>query len=113
VNGGSFLPPTFLTKGLIMKISIEQASDILSMEPDELLMEVQSVDTVTPHFVAPSDMIYNDDGTVQFVDGDPDPTWEFDMTEILAHKKVLDEKRQAEGAKKLSQAVKTALDLED
>lgn len=96
-----------------MKISIEQAAEIMSMEPDELLMEVQSVDTVTAHFVVPSDMLYNDDGTVQFVDGDPNPTWEFDMTEILTHKKVLDEKRQAEGAKKLSDAVKTALELED
>ena len=96
-----------------MKISVEQASDILSMEPDELLMEVQSVDAVTAHYVAPSDMLYNDDGTVQFVDGNSNPTWEFDMTEILTHKKVLDEKRQAEGAEKLSQAVRTALDLED
>lgn len=96
-----------------MKISIAQAAEIMSMETDELLMEVQSIDTVTAHFVAPSDMLYNDDGTVQFVDGDPDPTWEFDMTEILAHKKVLDEKRQTEGAEKLSQAVRTALDLED
>lgn len=96
-----------------MKISIEQASDILSMEPDELLMEVQSVDTVTAHYAAPSDMLYNDDGTVQFVDGNPEPSWEFDMTEILDYKKVLDEARKSEGAEKLSQAVKTALDLED
>ena len=92
-----------------MKINIEQASDILSMEPDELLMEIQSVDTVTAHYVAPTDMLYNEDGTVQFVDGDPNPTWEFDMTEILAHKKVLDEKRKSEGEKKLSQAVNSAL----
>ena len=96
-----------------MKISIAQAAEIMSMETDELLMEVQSIDTVTAHFVAPSDMLYNDDGTVQFVDGDPNPTWEFDMTEILDHKKVLDEKRRKEGAKKLSDAVKTALELED
>ena len=96
-----------------MRISISDASGILSLNEDELLMESQICDDLTAHYVAPTDMIYNDDGTVQFVDGDPDPTWEFDMTEILAHKKVLDEKRQAEGAKKLSQAVKTALDLED
>ena len=96
-----------------MRISISDASGILSLNEDELLMESQICDDLTAHYVAPTDMIYNDDGTVQFVDGDPDPTWEFDMTEILAHKKVLDEKRQAEGAEKLSQAVKTALDLED
>ena len=75
--------------------------------------EVQSVDAVTAHYVAPSDMLYNDDGTVQFVDGNPDASWEFEMEEVLAYKQALDEKRQAEGAKKLSAAVKTALDLED
>ena len=96
-----------------MRISISDASGILSLNEDELLMESQICDDLTAHYVAPTDMIYNDDGTVQFMDGDPDPTWEFDMAEILAHKKVLDEKRQTEGAEKLSQAVKTALDLED
>ena len=97
-----------------MKISISDAADILSMAEDELLMEAQSSEIITAYFVPPTDMVYNDDGTVRFVDdGDPESSWEFEMKELLLHKKTLDEKRQKEGAKKLSQAVKTALDLEE
>tara|TARA_R110000796_G_scaffold50044_5_gene118740 strand:+ start:479 stop:769 length:291 start_codon:yes stop_codon:yes gene_type:complete len=96
-----------------MRISISNAAGILSLTEDEVLMESQTCDDLTAHYLVPSDMIYNDDGTVQFVDGNPDASWEFEMEEVLAYKQALDEKRQAEGAKKLSAAVKTALDLED
>ena len=96
-----------------MRISISDAAGILSLNEDELLMESQVCDDLTAHYVAPTDMIYNDDGTVRFVDGKAEASWEFEMSEILAYKKNVEEKRQAEGAEKLSQAVKTALDLED
>jgi hypothetical protein len=96
-----------------MRISISDAANIVSLSEDQLLMESQICDNLTAHYVAPTDMIYNDDGTVQFVDGNSESSWEFEMDEIIEFKKIHDEKRIAEGAKKLSEAVKTALDLED
>ena len=96
-----------------MRIPISNAAGILSLTEDEVLMASQTCDSLTAHYVTPTDMIYNDDGTVQFVDGNPDPSWEFEIEEVLAYKKEMEEKRQAEGAEKLSQAVRTALDLED
>ena len=96
-----------------MRISISNAAGILSLTEDEVLMKSQTCDHLTAHYVTPTDMIYNDDGTVQFVDGNPDPSWEFEIDEVIAFKKEMEERQQAEGAKKLSQAVKTALDLED
>ena len=96
-----------------MRIPISNAAGILSLTEDEVLMESQTCDQLTAHYVAPTDMLYNDDGTVQFVDGNPEPSWEFEIDEVLAFKLDLEEKQRAEGAKKLSQAVRTALDLED
>ena len=92
-----------------MRINIQVAADILALTEDELLMEAQQVDELTAYFVPPTDMIYNDDGTVRFDDdGDAESTWEFEMDEVLAHKKVLDEKKAAERDAKIRQAVREA-----
>ena len=92
-----------------MRINIQVAADILALTEDELLMEAQQVDELTAHFVPPTDMIYNDDGTVRFVDdGDSESTWEFEMDEVLAHKKVLDEKKATERDAMMRQAVREA-----
>ena len=91
-----------------MKINITDAAEIVSMTPDELLMAVQKEECITPHFVPPTDMVYNDDGTVQFTDGDPEPSWEFDMTEVLAFKKIHDGRKEREKDLKIRTAVKEA-----
>lgn len=87
-----------------MKINIQNAADILSMSCDELLMEAQNTEELTAHFVPPTDMIYEEDGTVKFVDGDSEPSWEFEIDEVLAYKKVLDERNRIP----LDEAVKSA-----
>ena len=91
-----------------MRIDIKDAAEIVSMTPDELLMEAQKDDAITPHYVPPTDMIYNDDGTVQFVDGETEPTWEFEMSEVLEFKKIHDERKARERDVKIREAVQQA-----
>ena len=87
-----------------MRINIQNAADILSITSDELLMEAQNAEKLTAHFVPPTDMVYEEDGTVKFVDGDAEPSWEFDIDEVLAYKKVIDERNRIP----LDEAVKNA-----
>lgn len=92
-----------------MKINISNAAEILSMTEDELLMESQQVDDLNAIFVPPTDMVYNEDGTVRFIDeGDTESSWEFEMDDVLKYKKVLDEKRLMERNRKIKMAVQTA-----
>lgn len=91
-----------------MKIDIKDAAQIVSMTPDELLMAAQKQTALTPHFVPPTDMVYNDDGTVKFIEGNSEPSWEFDMTELLEFKKVWDEQKAHEASLKIREAVKKA-----
>jgi len=92
-----------------MRINIQNAADILSLTEDELLMESQKVEDITAYFVPPTDMVYNDDGTVRFVDdGDSESTWEFELDEVLEYKKVLDEKKKIQRDVKIRQAVREA-----
>ena len=91
-----------------MRVNIQDASQLLSMTPDEMLMEVQNQECITSHFVAPTDMIYNEDGTVQFVDGATEPSWEFEMSELIELKKIIDHRKELEKDKLIGDAVKQA-----
>lgn len=93
-----------------MRVNIQDASQLLSLTPDEMLMEVQSQECISAHFVPPTDMIYNDDGTVQFVDGDAEPSWEFEMSELIKMKNILDRKKELNRDKLIGDAVKQAND---
>ncbi len=91
-----------------MRVNIQDASQLLSLTPDEMLMEVQSQECISAHFVPPTDMIYNDDGTVQFVDGDAEPSWEFEMSELIELKKKIDHKKELKKDKLIGDAVRQA-----
>jgi len=92
-----------------MRINISNAASILTMSEDELLMESQKLDELNAIYVPPTDMVYNEDGTVRFIDeGDSESSWEFEMDEVLAYKKVLDEKRLIERNRKIKEAVQQA-----
>lgn len=90
-----------------MKINLEDAAQILSMTPDELMLESQGTDLLNPIFVPATDMTYLADGRVQFDEsGNPDATWEFYMKEILEYKKSLQETKTKLLAEDVSSAVK-------
>lgn len=91
-----------------MRVDIQDASQLLSMTPDEMLMEVQSQECISAHFVQPTDMIYNEDGTVQFVEGSAEPSWEFEMSELIELKKIIDRRKELEKDKLIGDAVKQA-----
>jgi len=74
-----------------MKVSLEQASGILNRTPDEVLYIANNEQRLEAIVNPDDDIIYNDDGTVQFVDGKRDPVWEFELDEVLAFKKEMDE----------------------
>lgn len=88
-----------------MRINIKEAAQILSIGEDELLMESQRNESLTAHYVSDQDMKYREDGTVYFLDGmDEDPTWEFELDNLLEYKKILDEERKT----KLQEDVRAA-----
>lgn len=75
----------------MQNLSLSQTAQILSQSEDEILFLVQSGSLpAVPKM--DSDIVYNDDGTVVFVEGgDAMPVWEFEMETVLEFKKVLDE----------------------
>ena len=79
-----------------MKITLDQASDILNRSTDTVLYLAQQEKKFEAYMVSDNDMIYNDDGTVSFTEGDRDPVWEFDLQEILEFKKEMDENLSGE-----------------
>lgn len=93
---GENSPPFLFTKGNnIMRISIEDASAILNLSEEEVLLHSQNSEIFSAHFKPPTDMTYNEDGTVVFhEDGDEDHSWEFEMSEILLYKKKLEMEEQ-------------------
>lgn len=91
-----------------MRVNIQDASQLLSMTPDEMLMEVQNEECISAHFIQPTDMIYNEDGTVQFVEGAAEPSWEFEMTELIELKKIIDRRKELEKDKLIGDAVRRA-----
>jgi len=87
--GGSFLPHFF--EDNIMKISIEDTAAILNLTEEEVLLHSQRTEIFSAHFKPPTDMTYNEDGTVVFHEnGSEESSWEFEMSEVLLYKKKLE-----------------------
>lgn len=73
-----------------MKISLKQAATILNKSEDEVLFIVQD-GRLSSVIKKDDDMIFNEDGTVKFVETDDNSVdWEFDMDEVLVFKQELD-----------------------
>ena len=79
-----------------MKITLDQASDILNRSTDTVLYLAQQEKRFEAYMVSDNDMIYNEDGTVSFTEGNRDPSWEFNLQEILDFKKEMDENLSGE-----------------
>jgi len=73
-----------------MRISLQQAADILNRSVDEVLYIANNESRLSSFVKPDNDMIYRDDGTVSFVEGDSEPTWEFELEDVLEFKKQMD-----------------------
>lgn len=73
-----------------MRISLQQTAEILDRTTDEVLYIANNENRLTAVFKPDDDMIYNDDGTVTFTEGNSEPSWEFDINEVLEFKKQMD-----------------------
>ena len=74
-----------------MKITLLQASDILNRSPDEILYIANNENRLNINLDKDDDIVYHDDGTVTFKEGTSEPEWWFDLNEVLAFKKEMDE----------------------
>jgi hypothetical protein len=74
-----------------MNINLSQVSAILNRTEDEVLYIANTEKRLTSSFIPDDDMVYNDDGTVHFKDGKSEAEWWFDLEEVLAFKKQMDE----------------------
>jgi len=75
-----------------MKISLEQAAQILGKTENEVLYVVQDR-RLNACIKKDADMIFNEDGTVTFLNnvvGDKKVDWEFNLAEVLNFKRELD-----------------------
>lgn len=73
-----------------MKINLDQTAQILGKSVNEVLFVVQDK-RLAAKIKKDADMIFNEDGTVQFIDTDDNTVdWEFDLTEVLEFKRDLD-----------------------
>jgi len=84
------VPPPYTLEN-IMKISLEQVASILNRTSDEVLYIANNEKRLTATFEPDNDMVYNDDGTVSFVEGKETSEWTFDLNEVLEFKKEMDE----------------------
>lgn len=74
-----------------MKITLQQAADILNRSEDEVLFISLHENRLESHQKMDNDIVYNEDGTVRFVEGDRDPSWEFNLDDVLSFKKEMEE----------------------
>jgi hypothetical protein len=74
-----------------MKISLEQASEILSRSEQEVLFIANNEKRIPIKIVMDNDMIRHDDGTVSFTEGNSVPEWWLELEDVLAFKKEMDE----------------------
>ena len=88
-----------------MRITLQQAADILNRTEDEVLFISLHENRLESHQKMDNDIVYNEDGTVRFVEGDRDPVWEFDLDEVLAFKKEMEEGLVGEVEELLSEEV--------
>ena len=73
-----------------MKLNLEQTAQILGKTINEVLFVVQDK-RLAAKIKKDADMIFNEDGTVQFIDtNDTSVDWEFDLNEVLQFKRDLD-----------------------
>lgn len=73
-----------------MKLNLEQTAQILGKTINEVLFVVQDK-RLAAKIKKDADMIFNEDGTVQFIDtNDTSVDWEFDLNEVLEFKRDLD-----------------------
>lgn len=74
-----------------MRISLEQTAGILNLSVDTVLFISRSENRLISYYKPDDDIIYNEDGTVSFTEGNSTPTWEFEFDDVLAFKKQMDE----------------------
>jgi len=74
-----------------MRITLQQAADILNRSEDEVLFISLHENRLESHQKMDNDIVYNEDGTVRFVEGDRDPSWEFELEDVLTFKKEMEE----------------------
>jgi len=76
-----------------MRITLVQTADILNRSTDEILY-IANNERRLPISLAPDEeIIYNEDGTIKFNEtaGQTEPEWWFDLNDVLAFKKQMDE----------------------
>ena len=74
-----------------MRITLQQAADIINRSPDEILYIANIEKKIKANMEADDDMVYNEDGTVSFKEGISEPTWWFALNDVLSFKKEMDE----------------------
>jgi hypothetical protein len=76
-----------------MKISLEQTCDILNRSADEVLYIANNEKRLPIQLVGDEELNYNEDGTISFNENveTTEPTWWFNLDDVLAFKKEMDE----------------------
>ena len=76
-----------------MKISLEQTCDILNRSADEVLYIANNEKRLPIQLVGDEELNYNEDGTISFNENveTTEPTWWFNLEDVLAFKKQMDE----------------------
>jgi len=76
-----------------MRITLLQASDILSISLDHLLYIANNENRIPIQLEGDQEISYNEDGTIQFNENveTTEPTWWFNLEDILKFKKEMDE----------------------
>lgn len=75
-----------------MEISLEQTAAILNRSEQEVLYIANNEGRLAIAIKAENDMVRNEDGTVQFVDGDQSKQdWAFQLEDVLEFKQQMDE----------------------
>lgn len=76
-----------------MKITLAQASEILSRTEDEVLYIANSEQRLPITLVSDQELTYNKDGTISFNDDveHTQPEWVFQLQDVLDFKKEMDQ----------------------
>ena len=74
-----------------MRITLEQASEILNRTREEVLYIANNEKRLPIEFEMDNDMVRNEDGIVSFVEGNEEPQWHLQLEDVLAFKKQMDE----------------------
>ena len=76
-----------------MKITIQQAAEILNRTENEILFIARNENRLAIQMSKDEEIVYNSDGTVRFLDEveQTEPEWWFELDDVLAFKKEMDE----------------------